>query len=572
MNSNFEDNINRIINRLGISKEELQNRIEEIKKEFDGLLSDEGALAIIAKDGNVEIEQDAVFFQRRLDINELEVGMQTVAIAGRVEGIFPVREFKRKTGEDGKVVNLILRDKTGNIRVALWDDHVKNVEDGSIKIGKIIELKNCYVKEGWQGRNEVNLGNRGEIELNPEVNEEDFPEISVNFVKIGEIKSDMSNVSISGRIIELSEVKDITTRDGRQTQLQEMTVADETGQIRVPLWGEKINNIAGVSKGDIVQIINGYTRNFQNRVNLNIGNLSSIEVNPEEVQVPEIEDLEIAKEVSSTQPQIKIRDLTPDSKNVNLFGKCIELGEVREVKNDNKVMSVKLGDETGIVNLSVWNEDIEKMKKGESFLIINGYVTTFQNKIQLNTGRFGKLEVSEQKITKVDIKNIVSEREITPTRKKIIELSENQLIEVRGTITDILSKKLTYNACPKCRKGVIIENEEISCPNCDVIPNYETRMLYSFIIDDGTSNIRVTVGGETAENLIKILSEENQDFPTELDESTSIQLVTDQILGKEINVIGRTRRKSPDPLEILAQKIEKPNVLNEVEKTLKEFN
>ncbi|NVM04644.1 MAG: DUF2240 family protein [Candidatus Helarchaeota archaeon] len=579
MNSNFEDSVNKIVNKMGITKEELQSRIEDIKKEFDGLLSDEGALAIIAKDCGVEIEQDAGIFQRRLYINELEVGMQTVTVAGRVENIYPVRTFQRKSGTDGKVVNLTLRDKTGSIRAALWDEHVNLVENGSIKNGKIIELKNSYIKEGWQGQNEVNLGNRGEIELNPDVDAEDFPEISVEEIKIGEIKPDMNNISIVGKIIDIPEVKDITTRDGRQTKLQEMTVADETGQIHVPVWGEKINNISNASKGDVIRIKQGYTRlGFGNRINLNIGNSTIIEINPKGVQISQVEDLKQTQievpSYSAGQPQIKITDLTPESRNVNLIGKCIELGEVREVANDNKVMEVILGDETGSVILSVWNEDIQKMKKGESYQIINGYVTTYQNRIRLNTGKFGKFEVSEEKVTKVDMKSNISESEYKPTRKNIIEISENQLVEVRGTILDLISKNLMYDACPKCMKKVTFEDGEIHCPKCGIVPDSQKRMIYSFTLDDGTNNIRVTVIGETAEKLYKITSEEGQQLNLEkVDDSTQIQLNTEQFLGKEIIVTGRTKKnKLNNQLEIMARNIEEPNVIKEIKNTLKKYD
>ncbi len=579
MNPNFEDNLNAIVNKKGITKEELQKRIEEIKKEFDGLLSDEGALAIIAKDCGVEIEQDAGLFQRRLYINELEVGMQTVTVAGRVENIYPVRTFQRKSGTDGKVVNLTLRDKTGSIRVALWDDHVNLVEDGSIKNGKIIELKNCYVKEGWQGQNEVNLGNRGEVELMPDVEAEDFPEISVEQIKIGEIKPDINNISIIGKIIDISEIKDITTRDGRQTQLQEMTVADETGQIHVPVWGDKINNIDNASKGDIIKINQAYTRlGFGNQINLNIGNSTIIEINPKGVQISEVEELKQTKievpSYSASQTQIKIQNLTPESKNVNLIGKCIELGEIREVANDNKVMEVILGDETGSVILSVWNEDIEKMKKGESYQIINGYVTTYQNRIRLNSGKFGNFEVSEEKITKVDMKNNISESEFKPSRKNIIEISENQLIEVRGTILDLISKNLTYDACPKCMKKVTIEDEKILCPNCGIVPDYQIRMIFSFTLDDGTDNIRVTVIGKTAEKLFNMASKEGQQLNLEkIDDPSQIQLNIEQFIGKEIIVNGRTQKNQlNNQLEIIARNIEEPNVINEIKNSIDKFD
>ncbi|MHA1298977.1 MAG: DUF2240 family protein [Candidatus Helarchaeota archaeon] len=567
LNTNLEDILNKLMRKTNASKEDIQKRIEEIKQDFGGLLSDEGALTIIAKEHDIEIEQDTMFFNRRLYINELEVGMRTVSIAGRVSNIFQVREFKKKSGSEGKVVNLILSDKTGSVRATLWNDHVNLVEDGSIKIGQIIELKNCYVKEGWKGENEINLGEKGLIELAPEVDKSDFPESTSKILKINEITPDLNNISIEGRIVEISEIKDITTRDGRQTKLQELIVADETGQIRVPVWGNRIEELGRLSKGDSIKLTNAYSRaGFGNSLDLNIGKLTNVEINPENVKVPEIEKLKYKIEkitsFSNKKAQIKINELTPESKNVNLIGKCIEIGDVREVANDNKVMDIILGDDTGTIVLSVWNDDIEKIKKGESYSITNGYVSTFKNRIQLNTGKFGQIEVSEQKITKVNMKKNISESEFSPIRKNIIDLLENQTIEVRGTIVDFYSRPpITYDACPNCSKKVSIENEEIICPNCGKIPNSIENLLVSFALDDGTSNIRVTAIGKNAESLLNI------------DSTKDIDTINfDDLLGLEKVITGRTQRnKFTEKMEIIVQKVEDPNVIDEIKIALEKI-
>ncbi|MHA1377308.1 MAG: DUF2240 family protein [Candidatus Helarchaeota archaeon] len=567
MNSNLEDVINELVKKTNVSKKEIKNRIDDIKKDFDGLLSDEGALAIIAKEQGIEMAQDLTMFERRLNIDELEAGMRSVSIAGRVNNIYPIREFKKKSGVEGKVVNFILSDKTGSIRATLWDDHVRLVEDGSIKVGQIIELKNCYVKEGWKDQNEITLGRKGEIELLPEVDENDFPKQTLKKLKISEISPDMNNVSIEGRIINISEVKDITTRDGRQTKVQELIVADESGQVRIPVWGSRIENLGNISKGDLIKLENAYSRaGFGSLVDLNIGNSTIIEINPKGLEISEIKDLNFethqVPSFTSDRTLVKIKDLTTISKNVNLIGKCVEIGEIREVTNENRVLEIKLGDETGVINLSVWNDDIETIKKGESYKIVNGYITTFQNKIQLNTGKFGRLEISEEKITKVNMKNNISEMEFGPTRIKIIECSENQLVEIMGTVVDYSAKTPTYNACPNCSKKVSIENGEIICPKCGKVDTLIEKLLFSFILDDGSGNIRVTAIGETAEKLLNIGPNGDKDL-----------INYEKILGKEIIVVGKTQKnKFSDQIELIVRKIEAPNAENEITEALKKLN
>ncbi|NVM04968.1 MAG: hypothetical protein HWN67_21785 [Candidatus Helarchaeota archaeon] len=106
--------------------------------------------------------------------------------------------------------------------------------------------------------------------------------------------------------------------------------------------------------------------------------------------------------------KIKIKDLTPTSRKINLIGKIIETEEIRQTSNNNKVMNALLGDETGSVFLTIWNENIEKTKKGESYLIINGYMSSFQTKLYLNIGKYGEFKISNEKIKEVNADNNIS--------------------------------------------------------------------------------------------------------------------------------------------------------------------
>jgi len=60
----------------------------------------------------------------------------------------------------------------------------------------------------------------------------------------------------------------------------------------------------------------------------------------------------------------------------------------RELKVCNAIIS----DDSGEIKLTLWNEDIEKVKVGSKVKITNGYVNEFQGEKQLTAGKFGKLE------------------------------------------------------------------------------------------------------------------------------------------------------------------------------------
>ena len=43
--------------------------------------------------------------------------------------------------------------------------------------------------------------------------------------------------------------------------------------------------------------------------------------------------------------------------------------------------------------MTLWNDDIEKVKEGMTLHITNGYCSEFKDEKQITTGKFGKFEV-----------------------------------------------------------------------------------------------------------------------------------------------------------------------------------
>ena len=94
-----------------------------------------------------------------------------------------------------------------------------------------------------------------------------------------------------------------------------------------------------------------------------------------------------------------IKDLEVRQGEVDIVVEIVEVGEVKEFSKFGKtgrVATAKAKDETGDINLSLWNEQIDQVKAGDKVHITNGYVNEFQGEKQLTTGKFGKLEVVEK--------------------------------------------------------------------------------------------------------------------------------------------------------------------------------
>jgi replication factor A1 len=91
-----------------------------------------------------------------------------------------------------------------------------------------------------------------------------------------------------------------------------------------------------------------------------------------------------------------LKDLKISEGNVDVVVEVVEKGDVREFQKFGKpgrVCNAKVKDESGEMTLTLWNEDIDKVKVGNKIHIKNGYVSEWQGDPQLSTGRFGELEV-----------------------------------------------------------------------------------------------------------------------------------------------------------------------------------
>lgn len=74
----------------------------------------------------------------------------------------------------------------------------------------------------------------------------------------------------------------------------------------------------------------------------------------------------------------------------------VDVGIPREFEKFGKAGRVSTAiakDETGDIKLTLWNDDIDKVKAGDKIHLTNGYVNEWQGEMQLTTGRMGKLEV-----------------------------------------------------------------------------------------------------------------------------------------------------------------------------------
>lgn len=91
---------------------------------------------------------------------------------------------------------------------------------------------------------------------------------------------------------------------------------------------------------------------------------------------------------------MKVKELKGKSPVDEITLKIESIDEPREVRGGSlRVANANGTDDTGSVVITLWNDDINKVKTGDTIKIVKGWVNEYQGSLQLSAGKFGKLEV-----------------------------------------------------------------------------------------------------------------------------------------------------------------------------------
>lgn len=92
--------------------------------------------------------------------------------------------------------------------------------------------------------------------------------------RIADLKPGMS-ASIEGEVISIEASREVRTKYGKLIRVANATVADDSGQILVTLWG---NDIDRVSIGDKIRIENGWVSDFKGTLQITAGKSGKMEI------------------------------------------------------------------------------------------------------------------------------------------------------------------------------------------------------------------------------------------------------------------------------------------------------
>ena len=278
----------------------------------------------------------------------------------------------------------------------------------------------------------------------------------------------------------------------------------------------------------------------------------------------------IAKELGldvfpKTKRRLEIKNVIPKIRELKLTARVIRVFEPRGFERNGKkgkVASIILGDETGNIRLSLWDNQtdiIESLKPGMAVETFGAYTKDDKlGGVEIRLGNRGGIRILEQSELPT-LEKLQKPLEIE--RKNIADLKEGETAEIKASLVQLFETSIFYEICPQCGSRTTKEGNDFKCSEHGKIEPVKTIVL-SGIIDDGTNNIRAVFFRNVALELI------GMDIKQALErEDTFFENLN--VLGKEFIIIGKTRRnKMFNRLEFIANSIKEVDVMEEANKII----
>jgi len=374
--------------RPDFSREEILQKIMAKKSAAGGFLTEETAARLVASELGIEITQELLHF-KEIPISDLVSSLNNVTVTGRVLIAHQTQTYNRKDETEGQLARLLIADKTGTLRILLWNDKAELVRNRKLQQGQIVRVLHGYVREARDGDLELHLGQRGELQINPsDVKESNYPETSSFMTKIGKITGKQKKANVIGTVQSISQVTAFQRRDGAEGKVLRMMLEDATGQITAVFWNDQVDAVNDVQIGDRLEIMDAKVKErIDRRLELHVENrVHVVRLSPLPEEVVKIESLEKESGPITLEGVVRIKPLKK---------------EVTTARGEKiNVTAFELDDASGKIWVSAWREHAEvaeHLTVGTRIKIKNAYVRKgFGDNLEITTRASSKIEVLTQ--------------------------------------------------------------------------------------------------------------------------------------------------------------------------------
>jgi ssDNA-binding replication factor A large subunit len=226
-----------------ISTDQILNRLDKEKRKTGGFISDETLLSMIAAEFGCTISRRENPVPS-LSLADLIPGLNDVTAVGRVLAIFAPRVFEGT--RKGKFASLLIADKSCILRVVLWNDKASLLESGKISVGQVVRFFHGYTREDLSRKVELHVGDKCEVEVNPQgLETKNYPNIGKFVTKIGDLNASYRNkrINIIGTVKKTFPASSFQRGDSSQGRVMRFVLSGRTGEVPVVAWTEKADEL-----------------------------------------------------------------------------------------------------------------------------------------------------------------------------------------------------------------------------------------------------------------------------------------------------------------------------------------
>ena len=232
---------------------------------------------------------------------------------------------------------------------------------------------------------------------------------------IADVEPGLDEAKFLGKVTSVGELRTFE-RDGDDDagHVLNLEVADESGSIRVALWDDDaVAAEEELEPGQVLRV-KGRPKDGYN----------GVEVSADRVEPDADADIDVDVSGDGT-----VGSLSLGQSDVTLQGVVLDADEVRTFDRDDgtegRVSNLTVGDETGRVRVTLWDERADRateLETGQSVEIVDGYVREREGALELHVGSQGTIEELEESV------------EFVPDATDIADVELDETVDIAGVV------------------------------------------------------------------------------------------------------------------------------------------
>jgi replication factor A1 len=239
---------------------------------------------------------------------------------------------------------------------------------------------------------------------------------------VADIEPGMEEVKFVAKVVSIGEQRTFERDEGEDGRVVNVEVADGTGRVRISLWDElaEAATDGDLEVGQVLRIAGRPKEGY-----------AGVEVSVDRAEPDE--DAEVDVEVLDTY---RVEDLSLGLSDVNLQGRVLDTDAVRTFSRDDgsegRVSNLTLGDETGRVRVTMWDEraaSAEELSAGDTVEVVDGYTRERDGDLELHVGDRGRVEAIDEAV------------EYVPETTAIANLGMGETVDVAGGVIEVDPKR-----------------------------------------------------------------------------------------------------------------------------------